>query len=73
MIIAYGEVFHRLNPASLYFDLDILNLNLNFNVYARIDLRRHNSKSSYLHAISQVEINCGVELNPPCKRLDCCK
>ena len=27
-MIAYGEVFHRVNPASLYSDLDILNLNL---------------------------------------------
>ena len=36
--------------------------------YARIDLRTNNSKPLYLHAIPQVEINCGVELNPPCKR-----
>ena len=39
-----------------------------FMFYARIDLRTNNSKSLYLHAIPQVEINCGVELNPPCKR-----
>ena len=30
-MIAHGEVFHKVNPASLYLDLDFLNLNLNLN------------------------------------------
>ena len=36
--------------------------------YARIDLRTNNSKPLYLDAIPQVELKCGVELNPPCRR-----
>ena len=74
LMIAYGEVFHRSNPASLYFDLDILNLNLSLNV-----LRSHWFTYAQLEVVvlacnpsSWNQLWRGTEPALQ-KRLDCCK